>query len=1281
MSAEALKLFPEVLDEVSSSTALTLQFGKQVRCGWMCVEGLVVGVDTGEVAIITEKDMGIVVLGRHPKAVWCICGLKTTAATGALDGSIRLWNTHTALLISALPGHSAWVRCLHFHPSTPVLYSGSDDHTVKVWSCSDFSEIQTLKGHQSDVVSLALTKDGKGLMSGSNDGTVRVWSTETGAETAVLKGHEREISCIALSPNGKYLISASQDMTIAVWQLPEAAQKALFTSHSDGIWCLAVSNDSSFFLSGSSDKTIRIFSLESLLETGCLTGHTKEINALALTSNGQFAVSGSGDSTLKVWDLSQRTEVVTLQGHSNWVYGVYMALDETRVYSCSRDCSVRVWSFDDLRESGEIMRHAGEVVCLEMAARGKYLVSADTEGVIKVWDGEKRAEIGEMKGHSGLITCLEVSQTGEIIVTGSEDCSVRLWSTADLQEKHTFTGHSLGITCLVLSPDSKYAVSGSNDKSMRIWHLATLASSLPCTGHIEPISCLSLLPESRRVLSGSLDTSIKLWNLDTLQVISTFFNRSAAIRHLCVLNDEKTFVSSDSRPTATVWSIDEEKPIGELKGHLAEISTLFRTPNGKLIITGSDDYSIRVWNSASLQLVATLTGHLKEIRALQASFDSQMLLSGSPDGMVIIWCLRSLRELARFQAVGVKLVAPSPFGNYCASAQQSNRVHYFKLTYKVPYLRPCLAFPFATNLSVPGTNSFFGASIPQLRLGKGVNPLTATGLVAPYSFNALHICAYFNHASALDSFLKADVQIIRGAFGSFFTIALGRNTRKCIDVGLKYLISICEEEKGWAAVQEITQDIPGLVATNSLLLPGFFEAVFRPSLQTDLNHFIFPKAPPPLIVLNPTWYVSMDKYESSAAADQHEEVEVLVSDIKWNWALGSRESLQLLTALEGCLDRKVLTTPLITTVITWKWQHLMPVTLALTAFYCSLLVAMVFLIFDYGPLKWTQNVFLALNAFLLLYEGTQSLVNGYEYWQDPWNYLDWVRSTLCLLWIYCFRRHQYVELCVVCMCFLRGFTYFRTFKMTRMYVRLTLEVVKEMYSFLVVFAYAIIAFGMMYAVLVPVHISSAFEAWMTAYELLMGTYSTEGYGSLQWLCFTSASLVNVIIMLNLLISILGDAYEHSHTYARENDALEMIRIVIEYESMLFWRRDEGIPMVPTLCRVAEGQGNTEEWEGKIHQITKRIKDELVQNEHYMTTRSAQVKSAIVTLESQVQTVDTALKKVQSKAQVSDRSVKALNHLLENTTSSLDSRLLFAESSLSRLHNKLDFLLQAAITTP
>ena len=51
-----------------------------------------------------------------------------------------------------------------------------------------------------------------------------------------------------------------------------------------------------------------------------------------------------------------------------------------------------------------------------------------------------------------------------------------------------------------------------------------------------------------------------------------------------------------------------------------------------------------------------------------------------------------------------------------------------------------------------------------------------------------------------------------------------------------------------------------------------------------------------------------------------------------------------------------------------------------------------------------------------------------------------------------------------------------------------------------------------------------------------------------------ATIINVILMLNLLISILGDSYERFQLEDTNVDIKEKARISMELQSMMFWAK-------------------------------------------------------------------------------------------------------------------------------
>ena len=89
-----------------------------------------------------------------------------------------------------------------------------------------------------------------------------------------------------------------------------------------------------------------------------------------------------------------------------------------------------------------------------------------------------------------------------------------------------------------------------------------------------------------------------------------------------------------------------------------------------------------------------------------------------------------------------------------------------------------------------------------------------------------------------------------------------------------------------------------------------------------------------------------------------------------------------------------------------------------------------------------------------------------------------------------------------------------------------------------------------------------------------------------------AAITNIIITLNLLISILGNAHEKTQMSVRENDLFLMLGLVTEYESLMFWRRIDGTSTVIVSCQRAQDTESTEEWAGIVVAMEAAVKEEV-----------------------------------------------------------------------------------------
>jgi len=129
--------------------------------------------------------------------------------------------------VATLEGHSGYVYSVAFHPTAPLLATGSLDHTAKLWRFSaDGSAatcVATLTGHSSDVYSVAFHPTAPLLATGSDDNTAKLWrfSPDGSASdmtcVATLEGHSLYVASIAFHPTAPLLATGSYDNTVKLW--------------------------------------------------------------------------------------------------------------------------------------------------------------------------------------------------------------------------------------------------------------------------------------------------------------------------------------------------------------------------------------------------------------------------------------------------------------------------------------------------------------------------------------------------------------------------------------------------------------------------------------------------------------------------------------------------------------------------------------------------------------------------------------------------------------------------------------------------------------------------------------------------------------------------------------------------------------------------------------------------------------------------------------------------------------------------------------------------------
>ena len=155
------------------------------------------------------------------------CAVRDSLRLGTSALSRRhFFRTSSATRVATLEGHIHGVNSIAFHPTAPLLATGSSDRTVRLWLLSSKNDsatcMATLKGHICNVRSVAFHPTAPLLATGSSDRTVRLWllSCDNSSATCVanLAGHGNSVFAVAFHPTARLLATGSEDSIVRLWR-------------------------------------------------------------------------------------------------------------------------------------------------------------------------------------------------------------------------------------------------------------------------------------------------------------------------------------------------------------------------------------------------------------------------------------------------------------------------------------------------------------------------------------------------------------------------------------------------------------------------------------------------------------------------------------------------------------------------------------------------------------------------------------------------------------------------------------------------------------------------------------------------------------------------------------------------------------------------------------------------------------------------------------------------------------------------------------------------------
>ncbi|MDE2997516.1 MAG: Ig-like domain-containing protein [Gemmatimonadota bacterium] len=289
--------------------------------------------------------------------------------------------------IAFLEGHTERVEEVSFSPDGAVLASGAVDGTVRLWNVETHAPIDILEVG-SPVYTVSFSPNGTILAAGSGDGAVRLWNMRTGEQAGILERHSEYVETVSFSPDGNILASGAGygDEPIRLWVVETGQPIGILEGHNRGVFSLSFSPDGKTVASASSDKTVRMWDVASRQQIVELEGHSDLVAAVSFSPDGKSLVSGSFDGTVRVWDVASRVPLASLE-HGGWVYSLSFSRGGETLASASRNGTVWLWDFASRTPLATLAGHAADLVhSVSLSPNGTTMASGTSDKAVILWD-------------------------------------------------------------------------------------------------------------------------------------------------------------------------------------------------------------------------------------------------------------------------------------------------------------------------------------------------------------------------------------------------------------------------------------------------------------------------------------------------------------------------------------------------------------------------------------------------------------------------------------------------------------------------------------------------------------------------------------------------------------------------------------------------------------------------------------------------------------------------------------------------------------------------------
>ena len=635
---------------------------------------------------LTEAAFGVLETDPELSALLALQALSqadTPAAQSALHQAVPALH-----LVDTLVGHEDLIQGLAVSPDGQLLATASQDGTVKLWNLDTGVLLKTLEfsGASDQLegkppVAVDFSPDGRFMATGGFDQEVNIWELESDPSrksvtvnlVSTLVGNTGAVNAIQFSPDGSLVASAGGDSRGIIWDL-ESGNKV-----NDLMGHLIV--DPSRYEGGKGQSRMNkpFFSLFNYGLTSSLKFlYLSGVTGISFSNRGDQIISSGVDGIATVWDTHSAEDIYQL--------GTYVRRSATvNTFQSYGKWRSQNMDFDELLEILYIRKaHHGAILDIDLSPDGDHLATASEDGLVKIWELSARLTPALIINQDAF--SIAYSPDGDYLAVGSMEGVIGIFDVKDGRELVTLLGHAGAIYDMAFTPQG-YLISGGEDKIVKIWD-PNPSEELFHLMNPYPIWSTAVSPDSKFIATGLDNSSVILRDRLTGQPLyPPVVSQNVIVTAVAFSPDERFLVTSNM----DVWDAESGHLVCRLVGHSDNVTGIAFSSRGTLLASASYDKTIKIWDIQDCDVystpIADLAGHEDRVVDVDFISDGSVVASIGWDRTIRIWDWQAENTIAKWginempTSIGI-----SPDGNRLAVGDQEGNLTIWDITTENPWV-------------------------------------------------------------------------------------------------------------------------------------------------------------------------------------------------------------------------------------------------------------------------------------------------------------------------------------------------------------------------------------------------------------------------------------------------------------------------------------------------------------------------------------------------------------------------------------------------------------------